>query len=65
MEKRLLGNREDSIYYFTTIIEIFLSVLAFYLALYIRSTFVADTFIYSREYQMLLLILITTWFFLL
>ena len=65
MEKRLLGNREDSIYYLTTIIEIFLSVVAFYLAIYIRSTFVADTFIYTREYQMLLLILITTWFFLL
>jgi len=65
MEKKLLGNREDTIYYFTTIIEIFLSVVAFYLAIYIRSAFVADTFVYSREYQMLLLILIATWFFLL
>lgn len=65
METQFIKPRESTLYYFTTFTEIFLSVFTFFLASYIRDYFFPNTFVYTREYQILLLIMISSWFFLL
>ncbi len=65
METKFIKPRESTIYYFTTFTEIFLSIFSFFLASYIREYFFPNTFVYTREYQILLLIMISSWFFLL
>jgi exopolysaccharide biosynthesis polyprenyl glycosylphosphotransferase len=65
MDTKFIKPRESNIYYFTTFTEILLSVITFYLAAYIREYFFPFAFAYTREYQILMLIMIFSWFFLL
>jgi exopolysaccharide biosynthesis polyprenyl glycosylphosphotransferase len=53
------------VYFYTTLIEILLSVAAFYGAVYIREHHFWSVLEFTREYQILLLIMIFSWYFLL
>src|SRR6056297_1018196 len=65
MDSKFIKDRERTIYYISTFVEVFISVITFYVALYIRDHFFQKSFLYTREYQILILVLIFTWFFLL
>ena len=65
MDPKFIKDRESAIYQFATIVELFLSILIFYVSVYIREHYFVNDFIYTREYQILMLIMIFSWFFLL
>ncbi|MFO8233843.1 MAG: sugar transferase [Bacteroidales bacterium] len=65
MNSKYIRNRESTLYYMVTFVEIMLSIIAFHTAMHIRNYYFTNEFLYDREYQILLLIMIFSWFFLL
>ena len=65
MYSRVINNKERNLYNIIILIEILLSVAIFLTAISIRMGLPLDEFYYSREYQLVMLIMIFSWFFLL
>src|SRR6056297_1854445 len=65
MYSRVINNKERNLYNIIILIEIILSVAIFLTAISIRMGLPLDEFYYSREYQLVMLIMIFSWFFLL
>ena len=65
MDSKFIKPRESTIYYFITFTEVFISICTFFFTAYIREHVFPNNFVYTREYQILMLIMIFSWFFLL
>jgi len=65
MYSRVINDKERNLYNIIILIEILLSVAIFFTAISIRKGLPLDQFDYTREYQLVLLIMIFSWFFLL
>jgi len=62
---KFIRDRERSLYLYATLMELALSILTFYGAIYIREFYIQDAFSFTREYQLLMIILVFSWYFLL
>lgn len=65
IQPKFIRNRERTIYLYIIIIELILSVGTFYLSVYIRDHLFSRAFAFTREYQLLMIIMIFSWYFLL
>jgi exopolysaccharide biosynthesis polyprenyl glycosylphosphotransferase len=65
MKTKFIKDRERSIYFYTTFIELMLSIATFYVAVFIREHHFRQEFVFTREYQLLMLIMVFSWYFLL
>lgn len=65
MDGKILEDRELHIYHITIAVDIVLSLATFFASLQFRNYFFDDSFVYSKDYVFLSVILIVVWFLLL
>jgi exopolysaccharide biosynthesis polyprenyl glycosylphosphotransferase len=65
MKTKFIKDRESTVYFYITLTEMVLSVATFYAAAYIREPSLRQGFLFTREYQLLMLVMIFSWLFIL
>ncbi len=66
MSTNFIKDRERTAYFYATFIELLLSIVSFYAAAYLREQYnLGKDFVFTREYQLLLVAMAFIWFFIL